>query len=682
MKLWDRIRDFAKKSRTFWILGALILGLLGMSGWIYLHNVRGAADEILVKRINEDYSAVTDAIAPGSEVRQPFRTRSPIYGGSFIFTTYAANCHGTVTVELQDTAGNVLASGSMNTLELLDNTYQDIVFDHPVFPEAASDYVYVIRFSPSGEGDGRLGLWRSEGPVAGLSPMSFNGVPQKTTLGFSIVTNRVGGWIVKAYWGIAAFAIAAVALGYLLLFVWKAKLPVVFAYFAITVGFLFMLVMPPYVAPDEDTHIHSSYALSNQMLGVPSDVRIWMRGGDAVKLDRADEVDAFSYQTYADELFGQCEDRALIPTEYIAAEVFFVQYLPSALMITACRLLNFNYVTMIFFGRLANLIVYTLLMALAIHIMPRYKRILAAVGLLPMCLHLAASFNYDAMLIGVACIFFALVLYYAYEKPRLRWRDLLLLALVIVLLAPMKMLYVLLIPFCFIIPAKKCPGKVKYLVGALLVLGVVFCIIFAPYILRYIGVSRESLAAAAQKVVPKVNPLNIDYLVYDFWDLSYILTHLTGAVKLFCNAVQQNTMLYLVQLVGGELGEPILNDLMVWQPAVAGLWGVLILSVVPVRGEKLMLTRRAKAWSALVLLAVFGALLLVVYGWTPMREDILWGMQGRYWLPCLPLALLLFQNRALRLEKDATRPLLCAEAYLDVISIASVFQAILSQPAK
>ncbi len=680
MKLRDALRRFWKKSRSIWMIGLLLLGLLLASGWIYLHNVRDAAGELEVTRINEDYTVKTAAIDPDSEVRQPFVTDSPIYGGSFIFTTYDEVCYGTVTLELQDAAGKVLASTSMDTTELLDNTYQDMPFAEAVVPDGEATYSFVLRFAPKVKGINRLGLWASAGEVENLLPAAVNGSQRGQTLGFSIITNRVGAWIVKAYWAMAAFAGAALALGFWLVFIKKAPLPVLFAYFAVTLGVVYLFAMPPYVAPDEDTHIHSAYELSNQMFGIPEDNRVWMRAGDTVTLDRADKVDAFSYQTYAQGLFGKCEDTTLVKTDYIAAKVFFVQYLPSALVISACRLLGANYITMIFFGRIMNLLVYTGLMALAIHIMPRFKRILAVIGLLPMCLHLAASYNYDAMLIGVACIFFALVLYDAYEKPRLFWRDLLALAVVIVLLAPMKMLYVLLVPFCLIIPAKKCPPKVKYLVYAMLALGAVFGLVFSPYIIRYLGVTPASLAAAAQKAVPKVNPLNIDYLVYDFWDMSYVLTHITGAIKMFFNTVQENTALYFVQLVGGELGEPILNDLMVWAPAVAGLWGVLILSAVPAGEETPLLGRKQKLWGGAVLLLVFAALLVVVYGWTPMRDNILWGMQGRYWLPCLPLAMLVLQGKNLHLQKNIERPLIMTEACLSLIAIASVFQDILSQP--
>lgn len=678
MKVYQRLQNFFARTRLLWLLAALLVCLAGMAGWIYLHDVRTAADKIRVERQNEDYSTVTEPLGPDDEIRQPFVTDEPVFGGSFIFTIYDQVCYGTVTVELQDESGAVLASVTKDTTQLLDNTYQDLVFDHPVYPEGKTTYAYVIRFAP-GEGGGQLGLWCSEDTAEGYLPLSRNGAEQAATLGFSIVTNRVGDWIKTVYWGFVAFAAAALVLGWWLLAVRRVPLTGAFVYLALVLGVLFLFVMPPYIAPDEEVHIHSAYELSNTMLGVENGERLIMRADDAVTFDHSDKVSAFSYQTYAAELFGRCEDTRLVQTDYITADVFFLQYLPQAIGITLGRLLGLNYVTLILLGRIANLLTYVALMALALHIMPRYERILACVGLLPMCLHLAASFNYDAMLIGMASLFYALVLDYACVRPKLRWRDLALLAVVIVLMAPMKMLYVLLVAFCLIIPARKCPGKVRYLLIGLGALAVVFAVCFAPYIIRYIGVTPESLAEAANKVVAPVNPLNVDYVETEFWNLSYVLTHIPGTLKLIAHTIQENTWLYMTQLVGGELGEPILNDLIIWTPAVLGLWLILLLAAVPQRSEEPLLSGRGRVWGGLVLLGLCGALLIVVLGWTPLRNDLLWGLQGRYLLPAVPLALLVCQGRNLQLEKGIDRQLLGSEALLGLIAAASVFQAILGQ---
>lgn len=673
-----QIRAFWEKIKHIWIPAALLLALCLAAGWAWLNDVRPAAGNILLERVNEDYTVTTEPLQAGDALCQPFTAPGDIYGGSFVFTIYNEVCYGTLTLEVQDESGTVLASKTVDTTTLLDNTYRDIVFDSAVPAQKGGHYAYVLRFSPGAQG-GRLGLWASAGAVAGQESAALNGTALGQTLGFSIVTNRVGGWLKAAYAGFVLFAAAGLILGWWLLFIKKAGLIPCFVYFSLVLGILFVFVMPPYIAPDEEIHIHTAYHYSNVLMGISDGDGLMMRAVDTGTFDHSDTVSAFSYQTAARDAFGRCSDASLQKTDYTTTGSFFLQYLPAALGVTLARLLGFNYVTLIWFGRLFSLLAYTALMALAIRIMPQYKRILACIGLLPMCLHLAASFNYDAMLIAAACIFTALVLHDAVEKESLRWRDLALLAAAAVLLAPMKMLYVLLVGICLIIPAKKCPGRARWLVLGLVVLAVGFFVCFSGYILTYVGLSRGALAAAAAKAVPQVNPDNVSYVETDFWNLAYVLTHLSGTFKLLAGTVQQNTALYFTQLVGGELGEPILNDLLAWTPAVWGLWLVLAGSAVPSGEEKPLLGRGAKSWCALVLLGLGGALLIVTLGWTPLRSTTLWGMQGRYWLPCLPLTLLVFQGDGLRLKRDITGGLLTAEYCLGLLTALSVFQCILAQ---
>ena len=673
-----QLKQFWCKTRLIWILAALLAGLLLTAGWVWLHDVRGAAQNVTVARINEDYTVKTEPIAPGSEARQPFTATGPVYGGSFIFTTYDQVCYGTLTLEVQDAQGAVLASTDVDTTTLLDNTYTNVVFPQAADTLDGDACVFVLRFVPGAQG-GSLGLWASAGPVAGQQALTLNGEQTNQTLGFSIVTNRVGGWLVRAYAGFVAFAAAALVFGYWLLAWKRAGVLPCFVFFSLALGLILLFVMPPYIAPDEEIHIHTAYHYSNVLLGISDRDGLMMRSGDVLDLDTADTVSAFSYQTAARAAFGRCPDTVLVRTDYPTTGSFFLQYLPATLGLTLARLLGFNYVTMIWFGRLFSLAAYTALLALAIRLMPRLNRVMAAVGLLPMCLHLAASFNYDAMLIGTACMFTALVLRYAAETPALHWRDLALLGLLAVLLAPMKMLYVLLVGICLLIPKKKLPGKARWLALGLAVLAAGFFFAFSNYIFSYIGLSRGSLAAAAAKAIPQVNPDNVSYTETDFWNLSYVLTHLTGTCKLIAATVQQNTALYFTQLVGGELGEPILNDLMAWTPAVWGLWLVLVLNTVPAAAETPLLDRRQKGWTALVLLAIAGALLIIILGWTPLRSTVLWGLQGRYWLPCLPLTLLLFQGGLLRLQRNIWRRLMAAEYLLGLLTAVSVFQSILAQ---
>ena len=78
-----------------------------------------------------------------------------------------------------------------------------------------------------------------------------------------------------------------------------------------------------------------------------------------------------------------------------------------------------------------------------------------------------------------------------------------------------------------------------------------------------------------------------------------------------------------------------------------GLLLALLAAALPVQGQTSPLTRRASWGGAAILLCVVLAVLAAALNWTPINYQTLFGMQGRYLLPVLPLALLLVRGSRL-----------------------------------
>ena len=64
-------------------------------------------------------------------------------------------------------------------------------------------------------------------------------------------------------------------------------------------------------------------------------------------------------------------------------------------------MLHLGFAPALFLGRLANLLLFAALPALAVKVAPFGKRVFTVAALLPMTLHLAASFSRDAPLLGL-----------------------------------------------------------------------------------------------------------------------------------------------------------------------------------------------------------------------------------------------------------------------------------------
>ena len=79
-----------------------------------------------------------------------------------------------------------------------------------------------------------------------------------------------------------------------------------------------------------------------------------------------------------------------------------------------------------------------------------------------MTLHLAASFSYDVMIIALSGYFSAVCLDLAYKAEHVEVRDVAVLALVMAVMGPCKMVYGVIAGFCLLIPVRKFGGWGKW----------------------------------------------------------------------------------------------------------------------------------------------------------------------------------------------------------------------------
>ncbi len=140
------------------------------------------------------------------------------------------------------------------------------------------------------------------------------------------------------------------------------------------------------------------------------------------------------------------------------------------------------------------------------------------------------------------------------------------------------------------------------------------------------------------------------------YSLGYICRNLPATVKLLLRTIPEQGALWLQGVLGTTLGEPIVYRIDVSWLLGVGLLLALLAAALPVEGEQPPLGRRTAWGTAGVILCVVAASLVVALNWTPINYQTLFGMQGRYWLPVLPLALLLCKRcRSITLRRDAAR---------------------------
>ena len=160
--------------------------------------------------------------------------------------------------------------------------------------------------------------------------------------------------------------------------------------------------------------------------------------------------------------------------------------------------------------------------------------------------------------------------------------------------------------------------------------------------------------------------------------LPYILSHPLETAELCIRSVVEEGDHYLSTLVGGTLGyfglDKPLNLAWGW---IILLYGLLALAwLCPEEGGAMPPAAR---WGTLfIALCCCGLAVLGCISWTPTYYETIYGFQGRYFLPVLPL-LLLVRPKALCLAGDCRRGIVLAAALVDIGVLLNVFLAVVAR---
>lgn len=693
--------------------------------------------------INDDYSQIIDIPAEGLTQAMPLKAGQPFYGVRFKFSTHGQLYKSGMTmVEAYNEAGEQILFAAGNFLNIWDDTFTEFTCNEAYIPD--HDETLTIRLYNESAWDGPLGVWASEGEVSGMPLSVTDGDTLNATMAMQRVSDFTGSWPAALAARLQKPLAAAVFIAVLLAML-HAPLYLFVPAVGLALGVTFTYVTPALVAPDEYTHLAAAYELASTWSGqtaADEDGNLLLRECDAAHFGtKTGDIGVLAYKNEAIAETSEPGSPDVLTTHSeVKAGQGSGSYLAQALGIRLARAQGKNFYTMLLCGRLANLILYLLLAAMAVWLAPTSLRgLLACVALLPMPLQLAASLSPDAAVLGLVFSFTALCLRLRGEKA-VWWQKILLIVLG-GLTAPGKAIYLPVILLCLLIPAKNLTydgnPTVKFLGeelpggccihAATLVLA--FCFWLAAnlnavaYAARDMNTTVLVTAAAAAAVLlvlalaaylklhkrPKVffwckvafaavlvvgavggvyavshmgGGLDPDQLTMTYpngdsiWTFSfgYICRNIPATVKLLLRTLPEQGALWLQGLLGTTLGEPIVYRIDVSWLLGVGLLLAVLAAALPRQDEPALLGRRSKAGTAGICLCVVLAVLAAALNWTPINYQTLFGLQGRYLLPILPLALLLVKSsKKLVLRGDVSHAAALCTSTLTMLTLLQGF---------
>lgn len=441
------------------------------------------------------------------------------------------------------------------------------------------------------------------------------------------------------------------------------------AIFAFVTGIIYILVIPPYSVPDEGIHYLTAYAESSRLLGkeaLDKDGNVVMESEMMNFYTREECPSRSTYSKYIRGIFGENE---LVEMKNQSAQkpltMKHLGYVPQVFGVSLGRILNLNPIQLFYLGRLFGLIWYCFVLFWAIHLAPDFaKNILFVVGMLPMTMQLAISYNYDSILIGTSLFLVAYILFLACEesKTNVNIKDISILLLTIMVIVPIKFVYFPLVGLGLLIPDEKFGGRKKKIIVA-----VALCI-FALLMMFF---TRMDVVVNS---ISSVGEMEADAQCYTIMD---IMREPVKILAMFVRTININMPFYLESMIGERLGwlEIDLPDVVSMLAVILLFMGGLQRSV-----EKHAWNIAERIW-CFILVGLSGVMifLALLIDHIPNTSPLIEGVQGRYFIPILPVFMIMLQNHVVVIKRNIDHILVVTMNLLHLLVVYNVVYIVVNR---
>lgn len=762
----QNVLTFFKTHRRALAGALLCFFLFAVFAAVWLTHIRGQGDKSSSWAINDQFHSFATI---EEKMEQRFSCDRDLLALSLVLAAEDTETppEGELELILTDSATGEELARSTGDMRYIyngwDAYYTTLGLDR--FVENPGEAVeYTLTLIPHYTGEGRLCVGYEEGGMPAGVSLTVDGEEVDGTVAMLGTQARVGGFLTKFYWVFALGCIAAAGLLYWLYCRRTVPLHRMVFCAVLVLGFAFNVLLPPYAAPDEKYHINQSFTLASTLYDphlpvAKSHIRDTIRRpSDQDALIQVDETTVFTWQHIAKVIGRPNTDPTFATHTFDEYQVdsSYTLYWISGFGVLIGYWLHLGFAATLYLGRLANLLFFAFLAAWAVKRTPVAKPAFAVAALLPMTLHLAASYSRDSNLLALCFFFSALLLDLAFgPREHIGWKQLVLPVVLAVLIVPSKVVYLPLAGLILLIPAVRLGRFARWIKGGFLALCAVAFLLNSGAAGALVGFTQTSGTAAAgaaslmaqeqaaqEPAAPETDAqgavqassgeaaqsaaqtsggaesasqaadpaeegaaaepsasssaaqpasetagsasepaaANSFSTQEDLtcFTLPYILSHPLETAELCIRSVVEEGDHYLSTLVGGTLGyfgldKPL--DL-AWGWIIL-LYGLLALAwLCPEEGGAMPPAAR---WGTLfIALCCCGLAVLGCISWTPTYYETIYGFQGRYFLPVLPL-LLLVRPKALCLAGDCRRGIVLAAALVDIGVLLNVFLAVVAR---
>lgn len=406
-------------------------------------------------------------------------------------------------------------------------------------------------------------------------------------------------------------------------------------------GLLFVALTPPLQGPDEQAHFAQAFKYSEANFFSSSNEKTLPKSLKATydTVFYNDQIRFFSTERYE---HSRTREAFAIPLNlndrefdngYVAGTAYSpIGYLPASIMIVVGKLFNTPPIGLLYLARIGGLISWLVLIYFAIRISPIGKWAISIVGILPMLLFQAAVVTVDTLSFASLILLLSYALNLTQRSSRINLRQLMILLLLAAVSVLSKQGMIFILPIVAILLFGK--NKQSFLNKFVLVTSVL--VVSAALMLAWTSVGGTMIPNVnlPEGVQPSVQIGNFfsnpTEFIYALWNTNFFT---------WGDSITRSFM--------GTFG---------WMDTQTALWitilgyVVLVFAIFSNRAadaKKIpyLLTRKVRFLLFCLTGFYFLSLSAILYAYnTPVNFNIIYGLQGRYFLPMLLPLIIAFAN--------------------------------------
>lgn len=597
----------------------------------------------------------TAHLSPNTVVEQTFSLEGEKIDAVGIFAaTYARTNSG--QIEVCFSTDNMSKKWLINSADLEDNSYCYFKLDDELSSrEGQIAKIKIVSFTQSNEQSPTVYTTKNNNDEH-TRTLTINDVPVRDeTLCIKLASGTYA-FVPYLYWSLCIIMLAVACGLYVLAIRGENKIEIITLVSVLALSLLYSLVFPPFSVPDEKVHYATAYSYSNKMMFDYSDTDTYisMRKDDVEMLVNTNVSVNLTDVAYAADNFSFAVKDASA-SRYPDGPMTYrlLSYFPQAIGITIGRLCHLGAYPTFYLARFFACAFFAVLLYIAVKIIPFNKGALAVIGVLPMTLHLAGSCSYDPYTIGMTFIMIAQFVKLIYGHGGISAKETVVTLIICLLAIPYKIVYFAVPCLALLIPRERFKKLRIATIASYILIGLA-------------GILILQLPSRLNQLTGQGN-----FAAKDTYTLQMLIKNPLYTIKMYFVTLFDTSSWYYETMIGKRLGWLELDA-----PSLYIIFFTLLLLLAFVKKEDdeyHTFNIPAKILSGIIAVVTVAVTMLVLcIDHTSTSSMHIQGVQGRYFIPILPLVMLAVRNNTLVLKKDIDRYLVLAGGTANILLLLRV----------